>query len=275
MNRSAFIAMVQRTLGYPMVNVELTEDHYNDAIYKAMQQYIKYANDNATQTSYCTVLLSAGCNFYQMAPGTVDVIKCTDDGRAGSINTLFTMENFLYSQGAFNFNALNSGSSLVSYHITLGFLDTIKRYTPSKYTFKYHKESNLLEVNPAPDFGNSMSVSMLTSGGTIEEMIVDSPGFILTEAIMLEGATEPGWTMETFTTRMLDRSWIIDYVTALCKITLGEIRRKTANASAAAGNASLQLNGAELMQEGRDEKKELEEKLQNEECWHGYGISWG
>ena len=92
---------------------------------------------------------------------------------------------------------------------------------------------------------------------------------------MLEGATEPNWTMEEFYKRMFEKDWFIDYTIALCKITLGTIRRKMENASNTVGNTALQMDGSALLSEGKEEKTALEEKLQTEENYEGYGLFIG
>ena len=80
---------------------------------------------------------------------------------------------------------------------------------------------------------------------------------------------------EVFVERMFEKDWITDYVTALVKMTLGEVRRKMENASNMVGNIGATFNGSALMSEGLAEKEKLEEKLQDTEVYEGYGLSWG
>ena len=277
MDRAEFRDLIKRGFGWPLVNVELLDMHIDDNIYKAAQKYSRFAVGNATQECFGTMMLSGGQRFYDMPAGTTEVIKVDDYGKEGGINTLFTIDNFLYSQGAMNFFAQSSGYSLVDYHTTLGFLKTLRRYSPSRYTYKYHKGSNKLEVTPAPATDRFITISQPVSAGSsvYQDVVVNSGGFVLLKSMMLEGATEPGWVMEDFYERMFEKDWFIDYVTALCKITLGMIRRKMENASNTVGNTSLTMDGSALMSEGKEEKTALEEKLQTEESYESYGISLG
>lgn len=267
MNRVDFRDKIRRRFGWPIVNVEVEDVHIDDAIELALQKYERFAIGNATQESWITLMLSGGQQFYSLPPGTTEVESVEDSGRAGGINTLFTIDNFLYNQGAFNFFAGSTGYSLVTYHITMGFLETLRRYSPSKYRYKYHKGSNLLEVNPPPDRDQVLFLSDGTSA--------ISPGWALMKAHMLEGATEPNWTYEVFVERMFEKDWITDYVTALVKMTLGEVRRKMENASNMVGNIGATFNGSALMSEGLAEKEKLEEKLQDTEVYEGFSISFG
>jgi hypothetical protein len=275
MQREEFREFIRRRFGWPLINVELHDDHINDNIFLAMQKYTRFAIANASQEHFMTLMLSGGQRYYNLPEGVVEVVSVEDQGKDGGINTLFTIDNYLYQQGAFNFLNMNSGFSLVSYHIAMGFIETIKRYTPSRYTFKYHKESNLLEVNPTPLKDKTLMISQLTSAGTYEDVVVVSPGFVLLKTYMLEGSTEPGFTIETFYERMFERDWIIDYVTALCKITLGMIRNKMTNAANTVGNIGLSMDGAELLQQGNTEKETLERQLQETEAYEGLGIFIG
>ena len=267
MIREEFRDLIRRRFGWPIVNVELEDAHIDDNIHIALQKYQRFAIGNATQENWMTLMLSGGQQFYSLPPGTTEIESVEDSGSMGGINTLFTIDNFLYNQGAFNFFAMSSGYSLVSYHITLGFLETLRRYAPSKYRYKYHKGSNTLEVNPPPDRG---SVLMLTDGTS-----ANSPGFALLKAHMLEGSTEPNWTYEEFVERMFEKDWVIDYVTALCKISLGTVRRKLENAATMVGNMNASFDGSAFMQEGLAEKEKLEEKLQDTEVYVGFSISFG
>ena len=68
--------------------------------------------------------------------------------------------------------------------------------------------------------------------------------------------------------------WILDYSTALCKITLGMIRRKFANFTSI-GNMGISMDGDTLVSEGKEELERLEESLKTEEVYDGLGILIG
>ena len=268
MTRADFKDLIRRKFGYPIVNVEIDDEHIDDAIRLALQKYERFAIGNATQETWLTFMLSGGQTLYDMPAGTTEVESVDDGGASGGINTLFTIDNFMYNQGAMNFFAMSSGGySMVTYHITMGFLETLKRYAPSKYRYKYHKATNRLEVNPAPARGGFLTMTDGTSA--------DSPGFALVKAHMLEGATEPNWTYEVFVEEMLERDWVCDYVAALCKIVLGTVRRKLENASSMVGNMNASFDGSAFMQEGLAEKEKLEATLQDTEIYVGWGLTFG
>lgn len=286
---------IKRRLGYPVVKVELDPKQIFDSIDYARDKFVKWAVGQATAETFFTVLLSAGQNFYDLPVGVVDVVDYYDQGATWGINTLFTVDNFLFSRGVYDPLIWTGGYaySLVSYHIARDFLKTVDRYTPSVYNYKYHPYTNQLEVHPAPPCGNSLEVpvSGRECDGTLVTTTVDSPGHMLLRTFMMEGSHYSG--METnnriaspWKRRETDRhtgnrndnfftsDWLFDYALAECKIILGRIRSKFAGFTSI-GNEGISLDGDTLISEGKEEKLALEETLRLEEVYEGYPIFWG
>ena len=274
---------IKRRLGAPVVKVELEDIQIYDAIDYAKDKWIKWGTGNATVETYFTTMLLAGQNFYDLPVGVTEIVDYKDQGRAGyGINTLFTVENFMYTQGVYNgllWNQRGYGSNLISYHVALDWLKTFRRYTPTIYNYKYHRYTNQLEVQPAPPSGNSIIVDNVT---------YDSPGFVLVRSYMMEGSHYAGMESDnsqstwkrtglrsgSSDTNYYTSDWIFDYAMAECKIMLGRIRSKFAQ-FASIGNIGIALDGDNLLQEGIQEKEKLDETLRLEESYEGYGISMG
>jgi len=263
MTKSQLIEKVKRRLGHPVIKVELDDTQISDHIDYARNMFIKWAVGHATQEYYFTVPLSANVISYEMPLGCVEVVGYETTIIGGSINTLFTVENILYNLGYYDY-MLTTGDpySLVSYHLARDMLDSIDRYSVDSFNFHYHKYSNILEINPAPD-------------------TTDDEQFLLVRAYFIEGATpwttdyiDLGYSTDMTSQDMYGELWILDYVTALSKITLGYIRNKFAN-FASLGNIGLSLDGDTLISEGKEEKERLEETLRLEESYEGYGIEIG
>jgi len=287
-NKADLSELIKRRLGAPMIKVELADQQIYDAIDYARHKWIKWGAGNSTVETYFTTLLRAGQNFYDMPLGVMDIVDYDDNGRGYGINTLFTLENFLYSKGAADpllwYNNAAYGNSLLSYHLAIDYLKTIDRYTPSKYNYKYHKYTNQLEVQPAPPSGNTLNV--VNDQGQTET--VDSPGFVLIRSYMIEGSHYGG--METSNANsdwkrsklydsdsdnnFYNSDWIFDYALAECKIMLGRVRSKFAQFTSI-GNTGIALDGDQLIQEGITDKEKLDETLRLEETHEGYGILWG
>ena len=269
--KKALAEKIKRRFGYPMVKVELDNSQIYDAIDYARSKFIKWAVGQATTETFFTMALSAGTTIYDLPLGVTEVLNYSTGSSTGGINTLFTIDNFLYNQGMFESllrPSLGGDYTIVSYHIARDFLDTVRKYTPDKYNWKYHRFQNELEIQPAPPAGSYLDI--VQNGVTFT---IDSPGFILLRTFIMEGSTNVSdWTNSNEDFYGLD--WIFDYATAECKIILGYIRRKFEN-FVSIGNTGVSLDGGDLVSEGKEEKERLEETLRLEEVWEGLDISIG
>jgi hypothetical protein len=280
-SKSDLAELIKRRLGYPVIKVELTQQQIYDTIDYAKYKWVKWGAGNSIVETYFTTLLLAGQNFYDLPIGVVDIVDYDDRGSEYGINTLFTIENFLYTRGVFNpvMWSGGQGHSILSYHVALDFLKTLDRYTPSIYNYKYHKYTNQLEVHPQPPSGNAL----LLPDENGQDVTYDSPGFILIRSYMIEGSHYAGmesdpklstWKRGDSDEHFYTSDWIFDYALAECKLVLGRIRSKFANFTSI-GNIGIGLDGDTLLQEGTTEKERLDETLRLEESHEGYGIIWG
>ena len=258
MKKSDMVEKIKRRLGAPVVKIELDPMQINDAIDYARTKYIKWAVGQATQEVFFTLMLSAGEAFYDMPANVTEILGYSTQS-AGSIHTLFTIENYLYNQGMYDqllMRSAGSGYDMVSYHIARGFLETIKRYVVDAYSFIYHQYTNQLEIKPTPPYGGQL---------TINDITYETPGFILVRAYMAEGEPDD----------LYNNMWLTDYATAMCKMTLGRIRTKFANFTAIGSNTGLAMDGDSLISEGQAEMEKLEETLRLEENYDGLGFLIG
>lgn len=276
--KSQLADRIMRRFGYPMVKVELDTSQVYDAIDYAKNRYIKWADGAATQEVWFTIALSATQYLYDMPSGVIDVLSYESTGISSGINTLFTVENYMYTRGLLD-SLINSyeGYTIVSYHIAKDFLETLRRYTPDEYNFKYHRYTNQLEIQPPPPSGGSLTYyprtvtdNCVTTSDTA--ITIDSPGWILIRSYMLQGSTLCGWEAnDTYENFYESVQWIEDFAFAYCKRTLGMIRRKFGNFGSM-GNQGISLDGDNLISEAEQEMETLKENLKLEEPEVGYGI---
>lgn len=309
--RAELREQIKRSLGYPLVKIELTDSQLDDAINMARNMYIKWAAGESTKEVWFTLLLKGGQRIYDLPAGVTEVISYTDKGSSGmwpggsgtGINTLFTMDNYFYQRGYYD--ALSKTSyDYVTYHLAKDFLETSSNFVVNKYDYRYHKHTNQLEVQPTPvcNTGNVTQVTTTAPSGTASTAStmfrypgsgacaldswmqeIDGAGWALIQAYMIEGSTLPSYTAtsstsgsifkidENYAEYLYEYDWIIEYASALAKITLGRIRSKFPSFSSI-GNIGISLDGSELIGEGKEEKRELEERLRKEESSLGYGI---
>lgn len=223
-SRTQLVNKVRRRLGEPMIKVELCDEQIIDHIDYARQKWIKWAIGNATQETYFTVLLQSGKRFYDLPAGVQEVIQYDDTPiNSGGINTLFTMDNFMFSNGFYG-NVFWGGYDLISYHIVLDFMTTLGKYRTTPYNWKYHKSTNQLEINPVPEFTGKQKDVWIPhpETGIPTQMWVDSPGWVLLRTYMVEGSTLPNYTPD-WSQILKERKTIVEQR----KLTTQEIENKS------------------------------------------------
>lgn len=280
MTKQDFIDLIKRRLGYPSIKLEINDQTINDHLNFAIQKFIKWAVGQSSQEVYFTMPMSGGQYVYDMPVGTIDVISYTNESSSyGGINTLFTVENYLYSNGYYDPLLNNKNSepfSIVSFHLVLDFLETLKKYDVQEYSWKYHWTTNQLEIRPTPKCGNSLTITTSnTCSEESDEYTIDSPGFMLIKAQMITGASLEGYTsIPDNESHFLGLDWVIDYVTALTMKTIGLIRRKFSNFQSI-GNQGISLDGDTMYSDAIQELERLEQTLRLEERYEGFGIFMG
>src|SRR5574343_113059 len=251
--------LIKRQLGWPIVKLEISDEQIDDNIDIATTEFITWAVGQSTQETFFTILLSGGQNYYDMPNGVTEVISYNFcNSGSGGINTLFSVENYMFNSG--DVGVLRGGAtSLIDYHIGLDFLKTLNRYTPDDYNFKYHQARNILEIQPTPPTGNSFLIG---------DVVYDSPGFVLIRSFMIRGSQITNSTETDWLEDLYGEGWVREYAVALTKVTLGLIRRKFFSFNVM-GTQGLALDGSELISEGKEEIEKLETQLKAEEVYEG------
>lgn len=265
MTRQQLRERIKRDLGYPYIKVELSDDHLNDSIDDALEIWEEWAIGNATQECYFTIPLTAGASTYILPNYVTDVIGFQSDTWSTGINTLFTIENFLYNQGYIDPQNFMGGGGLIGYQLAMDFLETLDRYLPEAYSYKYSRKSRTLQLTPAPTLKEVL---------TINGNDFNFGGYLLIRSMAYEGSFEAGWEYTDFEERSFSEGWVRRYALAKSKITLGEIRRKFSN-NTPIGNVSIGLNGDSLVSEGKEEIEKLMEEIDTNYAYEGYGITIG
>ena len=262
MTKDELVEKIKMRLGHPMVKIELTSPMIYEAIDYATDRFTTVAIGNAVREDYMTMVLSAGQSVYPLPDNVTEIVDFVDGagagGVGGKINTLFTIENYFYSQGMLA--NTRSPFDLIGYHIALDFMETLQRYVHSNYIWKYNRFDNALTIDPAPPTGNFAS---LNTGNNVY-VDVDSPGFALLKVYVKQGTDE----------HFYNERIVQDYAYAMAMRTLGLVRRKPAGNSSL-GNQGLVTDGAELISEAQTLIEQCEEILESKYVFVGYGVSCG
>ncbi len=242
---------ILRKLGYPTIKVELTSEQLDDAIDDAKKMWIKYAVGNATQEDWFIFSLIDGQSTYQLPATTTEVVKLLDSSSSlGSANELFTLENYFMNVGMLDFID-NPPHGLVGYYASLSSLKDLRKFTSSKFNWRYYRGNSTLKLTPTPDSKDHNRYAMACI------YKIDDYG------------TEVSDDSDELQEAIYDELWIKEYSLTLSKITLGAIYSKHANFQSI-GNTGISLNGSELISEGQRDKERLEQEVRDHENWSGY-----
>ena len=157
----------------------------------------------------------------------IDVVDFVE-GSNGGINTLFSMENTLSQQMFQSYNFSGFGFDLTTWHTVKDWMDTREKLLATKRDFYFDPDTQYLRFYPQPRNDSSRFVGVL-------EVYIEKP-----------------------LKNLIKEKWVLDYATALSKIMWGRILTKVSGVQMLGSGT---LNGDGVLQEGVNEKKELEEFL--------------
>ena len=150
-----------------------------------------------------------------------------EEGTTTGVNTLFTVEQTLAQQTYFSYSMGNYGFDLVSWYTVREWLDVREKMLTQRRSYRFNPRTQYLTLTPEP-------LSAAYSFAGVIACYVEKP--------LLDIIKEP---------------WVYQYVLALAKVGIGRVRGKYEGTSLMGGGT---LN-ANILQEGIDEKKELETQL--------------
>lgn len=209
-------------LGYPLVRVELTENHLIMAIHDSISQFLKYDSFNSIYMEKFT-------------PDMNNFIKLPDHINTGMIRDVF----FETNDNVFSTSLPTDGSVTVGlplnsiFDVSMGFLDLTKYYM-----------ARMSLANADSILGTERNWEILNGGIKIyqtKNKVRNTVGVLFAKFLMpieFEGD-----------------DWIRRFALARAKIMLGIIRRKFSGFAAAGGTASV--DGDTLVSEGKTEETDL------------------
>lgn len=149
-----------------------------------------------------------------------------DEGSTTGINTLFTIEQTLAQQTYFSYAMGNYGFDLISWWTVKNWLETREKVLATRRTFDFNDRTQYLRIYPEPN---------------------DSVQFYALLQCYIEKPIRD----------LIKEAWVYQYSLALSKITVGRVRGKFAQVNLFGG----QVFNTDILNEGLEEKKELEKQL--------------
>lgn len=250
---------VRRTLGEPLIQIEISSEQIYEFIDIAIEYFTKFAGEteeylifrsdlyipkiglpigslinispemagsiNPTNTSLSA--LSAGYDYDLGDYRKVIDVFSFNEGNNSGINTLFTIENTIAQQAYFGHLLGNVGFDLVTFHVLKDWLETREKVLGLMPYLRFDPDTQMLKIIPEP---NSNNVYF---------------GLV-------------GCKMQKPLKFLISQLWVYRYTLALTKIAVGHIRNKFQGTNLFGGQT---VNGADLLRQGEKEKDELEKEI--------------
>lgn len=159
------------------------------------------------------------------------VIAVTDfeEGSSSGVNTLFTIEQTLAQQTYFSYSMGNYGFDLISWYTLKDWLKTREKMLALRRDIMFDERTQYLRIIPQPKQGSTSRFYGVVSC-YVERPIIDN----------------------------LKEPWVLQYATALAKISIANVRGKYTNVGLFGGGS---INYNYLLEQGMREKEALEKQL--------------
>jgi len=229
--RSAFKEYCLRSLGKPVIEINVDDDQVEDRIDEALNMFWNYHFDG-TEKIYYKYLVTEQAKIDRYVPMPENVI--------GVIN-LFPIGQTLNTANFFNIRyqiALNdlytlTSVSMVPYYMAISHVQLLEQLLIGQQPIRYNKHTNKLYIDMNWEFV--------------------APGdYIVAEAYQVVDPT-------TYADVWKD-AWLLKYATCLIKMQWGNNLKKFSGMQMPGG---ITFNGQQIYNEALQEKKELETELIN------------
>lgn len=230
-NRTEFKSYVLRKLGWPTINIELSDEAIEDRIDEALQFYWDYHFDGAEKTYYKHAITSQDkTNKYIELPeniiGAVQIFPISDPSIRS--DDLF---NIKYQMALNDLYSLTS-TSLIPYYMAYTHLQLISEMLVGRQPIRYNRVA-----------GNKLYVDM-------DWDKLNNGEYLLVEAYSV---VDP----DTYSKAWNDR-WLQNYTAALIKVNWGSVLTKHTNVVMPGG---VTLNGGQIYEDAKEWLEKLEEEM--------------
>lgn len=153
-----------------------------------------------------------------------------EEGSTSGVNTLFTIEQTLAQQTYFSYAMGNYGFDLISWYVLKNWLKDREKLLAQRRHITFDERTQMLTMYPPPRTPGSGSRFYGIIACYVERPLKD----------------------------IIKEPWVYQYALALTKISVGSVRGKFNNMNLIGGGS---LNFSDLLSQGLEEKKNLEEQL--------------
>jgi hypothetical protein len=230
--RRALHTAIKEQLGYPMVDVELTQSQLDIAIRKALDVY-RQRSSVSYKKGFFFLDINPGQQRYVMSNKTIGFNKIVNVMVAYRFNAAFLSSAHsagLYGQSVLQHLYTMGTYDLTSFHLISQYIETLEELFATRLMFQFN------EYNRCLDFYQS---------------------FVYKERVLLECMVER--TEQELLVDRIAKNWIEQYALAEAMLILAQIRGKYSTLPGAGGGVSL--NASDLTATSENIKVNLLEQL--------------
>lgn len=231
-SRTQLIDYCMRRLGYPVVNVAVTNEQLDDRIDDALQKYVDYHYDGTEHIYYKIHVTETDITnqYFTIPDDIIGITRIFRIGNAPNISNLFNIRYQIHLNDLFDY----SSATFTPYVMAMRHIETLEEIFVGEVPIRFSRHTNKLYT----DLDWTQDVS--------------AGSWIVCDAYR---ALNP----ETYTNVWNDQ-WLKKYATALIKYQWGSNLSKFSNMQLP-GN--VQFDGLRILSEADTEIKELEADVTN------------
>lgn len=255
---SDLINRIKMQFGWPSVELDLCDENIAEFIDQAMELYSKYAGFNEEFLVFDSRIYKRGTGIrldklFSITPellarglegNKVDFdydiqnyrkvlnVSSVQPGESTGINTLFTLEQAMAQQTYFSFLLGSYGWDLITWNCVKNWLDVREKVLAQQVYFRFNPQTQYLRLTPEP---------------------LPGQGYLGLVSCYVEKPIR----------ELINEAWIFEYAMALTLVAIGRLRSKYSFQML--GGATI--TGDQLLSQGMEKKKELEEMLFKGQGW--------
>jgi hypothetical protein len=243
---------IRRTLGEPLVEIEISSEQMYEIIDIAVEYFTKFAGETEEYLIFRSDLYQRGVGLqvdklFNVSPEmyntmtdslsggwdsdldeyrrVIDVFSFAEGNNSG-VNTLFTIEHTIAQQAYFGHLLGNVGYDLVTWHTLKNWIDVREKILGLMPYLRFDPDTQILKIIPEPS--NTVYYGLI------------------------------GCKLQKPLKHLVSQLWVYRYALALSKITIGHVRGKYTGTNLFGGQT---VNASDLMRQGEKEKDELEKEI--------------
>ena len=228
-SRATFKEYCLRSLGKPVIEINVDDDQVDDRVDEALKYYWDYHFDGSEKLYYKYQVTdqTKADRYITMPENVIGVINLFPVGQALNTNNLF---NIRYQIALNDLYTLTS-VSMVPYYMAMQHVQFLEQMLVGQQPIRYNRHMNRLYVD-------------------MDWNIISSGDYIVAEAYQI---VDP----DVYTDAWSDR-WLLRYATCLIKLQWGNNLKKFQGMQLPGG---IQFNGQKIYEEALQERIDLEKEM--------------